>query len=1056
MRITRVCEKNVYAAAVLALLASSAVMHAAPVRLRCESLENPLGIDAEKPNLSWQSDNRERNWRQSAYEILVASKPDLLGAGKADIWDSQKQVSGESVSIAYQGPALESRKRYWWTVRVWDAAGRVTQAAQPAWWEMGLLHPSDWSAKWIRWQNPEEAPDSAGIRWIWVAGQNAKQVAPGTQATFHLDFEVDDTPLRAALFLIARGDWKVLVNGHDAGQKPHWNEFDRRDIAGLLTKGKNSVDITVTTSKDMEWGPNGPRPPAPKPAALAALLKITHADGRIERIPTDAHWQAGVPSGTPGPAAVAGDLSDRAFGDPGPLPQPAALLRHEFAVAKPVRAARLYATALGAYEFFLNGKRVGNSVLTPGFTQFDKRVQYQTYDVTPLLARGENVEATELGSGWFRSALSWTAEHFHGSLQTRLLAQLEIEYTDGSRETVITDENWRAAESPIVYAEIYGGETYDARLEKPGWNTVHFNAASWDHAAAGDPFPGLISSQVDAPPSIVKTLRPESVKRVGGAYVFDMGQNMVGWVALRVKGHAGATVRLRFAEILNPDGSIYTTNLRNADATDRYTLRGNGVETYAPTFTFHGFRYVEVSGYPGEPALADITGQVVSSLNQDPAATITTSSDLVNRMWGLGIWGQRSNFLSVPTDCPQRDERLGWMADAAVFWRTGSYNFDIGAFTHKWMRDVRDAQSAEGAFSNVSPTIGVGTIEGAPGWGDAGVIVPWTTWIQYGDRSVIQHNWDAMNHWMQFIQNANPDFIRRKRVGPDFADWLAPDPNTPKDLVDTAYWALVANMMSEMANATGRTEMAKHYAEIYADIRTAFQKEYVKPDGTVGTGTQTSYVVALHMKLLPPELEQAAVDKLVASIKAHNNHLTTGFLGTPYILFALANHGQLDVAYELLLSETYPSWGYMIKKGATTWWERWNGDTGDPAMNSYNHYAFGSVMAWVHQNVAGIDTTTTGAGFHEITIHPHPNARMTSARAEYESVYGKIAVDWNGTPSGPFALKVTIPANTAAKVIFPNAPGTQVYENGKKVETQLEAGERTVKIGAGSYEFQVK
>jgi alpha-L-rhamnosidase len=1033
------------------LFAAAATMQASPVRLRCESLENPLGIDADKPSFSWQSDSREPNWRQSAYEILVASTPDLLGAGKADIWDSQKQLSSESVSVAYGGPALQSRKRYWWTVRVWDSAGNVTQPAKTAWWEMGLLQPSDWSAKWIRWQNPEEQADTAGICWIWASGQDAHQVAPGTTATFHLDFNLPDTPIRAALFLIARGSWRVTVNGHDAGQKPHWNEFDRREIAGFLVKGKNSVDITVATSKEMESGPNGPQPPAPKPAGLAGLLKITHANGEIERIPTNERWQAGSQTAT-----VAGDLTDKTFGDPGPLPQPAALLRREFAIKKPVREARLYATALGAYQFFLNGRRVSSYVLTPGFTQFDKRVQYQTYDVSGLLQQGQNVAAGQLGAGWFRSGLSWTAEHFQGSLQTRLLAQIEIEYTDGSHDIVITDENWKTAESPILNAEIYAGETYDARLEKRGWNQIKFDTSSWTQAAAGDPYPGLVSSQVDTPPSVVKTLKPESVKAIQGAYVFDMGQNMVGWVSLRVKGKAGTTVRLRFAEILNPDGSIYTTNLRSADATDWYTLRGGGVETYVPTFTFHGFRYVELSGYPGKPTLADITGEVVSSLDQTPTATLTTSSDLVNRMWGLGIWGQRSNFLSVPTDCPQRDERLGWMADAAVFWRTGSYNFDIGAFTNKWMRDVRDAQSANGAFSNVAPTIGVGTVEGAPGWGDAGVIVPWTTWIQYGDRSVIERNWEAMNRWLQFIQEANPDFIRKNKVGPNFADWLAPDPNTPKDLVDTAYWALIANMMSDMAGAIGNSEMAHHYAETYASIRNAFQKAYVKPDGTVGTGTQTSYVVALHMKLLPPELEQPAVDKLVASIKAHDNHLTTGFLGTPYILFALANHGQLDTAYQLLLNDTYPSWGYMIKKGATTWWERWNGDTGDPAMNSYNHYAFGSVVAWVYQNVAGIDTTSTGAGFHEITIHPQPNARLTSARAEYESVYGKIAVDWNGTPTGPFALKLVIPPNTTAKVILPNAPQTRVYQNGKDTETQVEAGERALKVGAGSHEFEVK
>ncbi len=315
-------------------------------------------------------------------------------------------------------------------------------------------------------------------------------------------------------------------------------------------------------------------------------------------------------------------------------------------------------------------------------------------------------------------------------------------------------------------------------------------------------------------PALFKTMRPETVKvQADGAYVFDMGQNMVGWASLKVKGDAGTTVRMRFAEILKPDGTIYTQNLRNADATDYYTLSGKGEETFSPHFTFHGFRYVEVSGYPGTPTLDDLTGEVVSSLSGEPTATVTTSNDMVNRMWQIGIWGQRGNFLSVPTDCPQRDERLGWMADAAVFWRTGSYNFDIAAFSNKWTRDIRDAQSAAGAFSNVSPSIGVGTIEGAPGWGDAGVIVPWTTWLQYGDTAMIERNWDAMERWMSFIEQANPDHIRKNKVGPDFADWLAPDPSTPKALVDTAYWAYIANLMTDMARATHRTEAQAKYTD---------------------------------------------------------------------------------------------------------------------------------------------------------------------------------------------------------------------------------------------------
>jgi alpha-L-rhamnosidase len=1028
--------------------------YARPVRLRCEYLDSPLGIDVERPRLSWQSDNPQRNWKQSAYEILVATRPDLLANGKADVWDSGELRSDESVGIPYAGPELESRNRYYWTVRVWDTHGHASQSAEPAFWEMGLLAKSDWSAKWIRWLNPQDAADRAGIRWIWIPSTDAEHVAPGTQAVFHLDFDVAEPPERAALFLIARGDWKASVNGHDAGAKPHWNQFDRRDIGAFLVPGKNSVDITVTIAQPPQFGPGAAPRNTPQPAGLAALLKITRPDGTIDRIPTDDRWQVRSPvEASAQSAAVIASLGMTAS----LLPQPAALLRKEFTVTKRVSQARVYATALGAYQMYINGDRVGRDLLTPGFTEFSKRVEYQTYDVTKLIASGRNAVGVILGDGWFGSAISWTAQHFKLLPPTRLLAQLEIDYTDGTRDRIVTDESWKAAQSPILHSEIYAGETYDARLEQPDWNKPGFNDGKWATATLAEPYDGTLSAQIDTPPRVVMTIKPERIQALpGGSYVFDMGQNMVGWVALKIRGAPGTTVRLRFAEILNPDGTIYTTNLRNADATDTYTIGPGGAGVFTPRFTFHGFRYVEVSGYPGTPSLEDVSGEVVSSLQGEPAASIGTSSELVNHMWKVGIWGQRGNFLSVPTDCPQRDERLGWMADAAVFWRTGSYNFDIAPFTHKWMRDVRDAQLPNGAFTNVSPNIGVGRVEGAPGWGDAGVIVPWTTWLQYGDRDAIARNWDAMQRWMRFIEDANPDFLRKHEVGPDFADWLAPDQTTSKDLVDTAYWALITRMMIDMASTTGKEADAKRYSELYENIRSAFQKAYVKDDGTVGNGTQTSYVLALEMKLLPPALETAAVEKLVANIEAHNWHLTTGFLGTPFLLFALSEHGHIDVAYRLLLTPTYPSWGYMLSKGATTWWERWNGDTGDPSMNSYNHYAFGSVVAWVYRCVAGIDTIPAGAGFHEIVVHPRLDSRITSARGEYDSVYGKIVTEWNSKPDGPFTLKVTIPANTSASVALPVIPNTRVTEQGRSVKTQAEDGGRVVRIGSGTYNFEVR
>jgi alpha-L-rhamnosidase len=1051
----------------VALAVTITAASAAPVRLRCEYRENPLGIDAPAPHLSWQSDNTERNWKQSAYQILVASSRDGLAAGHVDVWDSGQMNSDESVDISYKGPALESRKRYYWKVRVWDAAGNITDSTEEAWWEMGLLHPEDWKAKWITWKNPEDEADSKDIRWIWLHGHDALAAVPESSASFRVSIHLSEKPRSAVLLLAVRGDYAATVNGREVGRKREWGAFDRRDIIDELKLGDNLVEIRVTAPAAPERGPNAGAKSTK--AALAALVKITASDGSVKRFASGGSWLASSGNGSSWQAAnVVAELADKRLGDPGPLPQPAASFRRTVDVSKRVRSARLYVTALGSYRLYLNGNRVSSDVLTPEFTDYRKRVLYQAYDVTKFINRGKNQISALLGDGWYGSPLTWTGMHFFAS-PVRFLAQLEMNYVDDSRDLVVTDDSWRARTSPILESQIYGGETYDAREEKSGWQQASFDDSDWGSALIADAPSIAVTSQVTAPVRVIDNLSPKQVNALpNGAYVFDMGQNMVGWVTLRVKGARGTKVRLRFAEILNPDGTIYTANLRNADATDTYILRGGREETFAPYFTFHGFRYVEVTGFPGKPSLDAIKGQVVSSVSGQPAATLATSSELVNHMWEIGLWGQRGNFLSIPTDCPQRDERLGWMGDAGVFLRTGSYNFDVAAFSQKFIQDIVDAQTSQGAFTNVSPNTlpgsGGGTegtsgwnegMVGAPGWGDAGVIVPWTTWVQYGDKSVIESNWDAIERWMEFIQSRNPDFIRKNGVGPNFADWLAPDPNTDKDLLATAYWALIANMMSEMAHAIGKESDSQRYQDLVQNIRAAFQKAYIKEDGTVGTGTQTSYVVALYTKMASDSLESALVDKLVQNIEAHDWHLTTGFLGTPFLLFTLSDHGRSDVAYRLLLNETYPSWGYMVSKGATTWWERWNGDTGDPAMNSYNHYAFGSVIAWVYRYAAGIDTTPRGPGFKEIVIHPHLDSRMPSARAEYESVYGKIVSDWKGTPAGPFSLRVTIPANTTAKVFLPTFAGAHVTEGGKPVETRSEDGASVVQVGSGTHHFEV-
>ncbi len=635
-----------------------------------------------------------------------------------------------------------------------------------------------------------------------------------------------------------------------------------------------------------------------------------------------------------------------------------------------------------------------------------------------MLTPGDNTVAALVGAGWHGSPMTWAGTRAYPGPDV-LRAQLDITLADGSHKTIATDETWHTAPAPTLFSEIYAGEVYDARLEIPSWNTPHFASKDWTNAVNTTvPEQVILTAQPDLSIAISNALHPISITPANSAHpvVYDMGQNMVGNIVLHVHGPRGTVVRMRFAERLNPDGSIYTENLRNATATDTYILSGHGDETYTPSFTFHGFRYVELSGYPGTPTVASIEGLVQNSLAPTPTIRFHSSSELLNRMSELGIWGQRGNFVSIPTDCPQRDERLGWMGDAGVFWRTGTYNFDIASFTRKFMLDIDDAQTADNAFTDVSPNL-LGPQEGAPGWADAGVLVPYAAWLQYGDRALLEDSWPNMQRFMDFILKTNPDFIRRNKLGNSYADWLAPDPNTPKDLIATAYWAIIAREMREMALALGRKEDAERYQTLYDHIAEAYRKQYIQPDGSVFGNTQSAYVVTLYSGIAPEELRVNMTDRLVRDIEAHNNHLTTGFLGTPFLMFVLDDNHRTDIAFRLLLQETYPSWGYMVAKGATTWWERWNGDTGDPSMNSYNHYAFGSVMAWVFRRAAGIDTDPTAPGFHQLTIQPHIDIALPALHTEYDSPYGTVITDWN---QSTHQFKVITPPNTTATITLPN------------------------------------
>jgi alpha-L-rhamnosidase len=1006
-------------AALVFLLAHVAL--AAPVHLRTNGLVTPLGIDTPTPAFSWQSDATTPNWLQTSYEVLVATDAKNLHRGSAAIWDSGRINSSDSVNIQYAGPAMLPQQRYVWQVITWDNQGKRSTSA-PTWFETGLIHPSDWKAQWITRNDPAAEHELSAIRWIWLPNADPQHVASSTPAQFRYRFHLNANPQTASLHVLVRGSFTAHVNGKLAGHHEDWGAFDREEITSLLHPGENEIQLDVLSHAA----------DAPAPSAVAAALHITRADGSSDRLVTDNTWQArSSDHDVWQPAKVAGPLSalfgigtDRQHAIPGPdrITTDASLLRKDFQVASAIRSARLSITALGAYQAFLNGHPVApNTLLAPGWTDFHKRVLYQTYDVTSLLSPGPNALGVLLGGGWYSSPMTWVG--FRDTPGPNLLlAQLDLTLADGSHQTIITDPSWRTAHAPITFSEIYGGESYDARLAQPRWSTPGFDAAQWLAAVSAAPPDSAmaLTAQPDLLINTVITLHPISLDPANATHpaVFDLGQNMVGNIRLHVHGPRGTVVKLRYAERLNPDGSIYTANLRNADATDTYVLSGQGDETWTPAFTFHGFRYVELA-YLGAaaapPTLATLDGLVYNSLPSTPSVRLTSSSQILNKMNELGAWGQRGNFVSIPTDCPQRDERLGWMGDAGAFWRTGTYNFNIDAFTHKFMLDVTDAQTSAGAFTDVSPNV-LGPNPGAPGWGDAGVFIPYAAWLQYGDASVVSRSWPAMERWMDFILANNPTFIRSNALGNNYADWLAPDQHTPSTLIGTAYWALVAQDMAQMATALHRPADATKYQQLYDHIAAAYRTTFVKADGSVEGNTQTAYLATLFTGIAPPTLRANMVDRLVADIHAHGNHLTTGFLGTPFLMFVLDQNNHSDLAFKLLLSDTYPSWGYMVKKGATTWWERWNGDTGDPSMNSYNHYAFGSVMAWVYRHAAGIDTDPSGPGFHHLTIQPHVDPTLPQLHVEYDSAYGTVISDWQ---QSTHRFTITLPPNTTATLILP-------------------------------------
>jgi alpha-L-rhamnosidase len=644
-----------------------------------------------------------------------------------------------------------------------------------------------------------------------------------------------------------------------------------------------------------------------------------------------------------------------------------------------------------------------------------------------------------------------------------LFVQLEIEYENGHIQKVVTDGTWKARYGPILETDFLMGEIYDAGKEMPGWDTSRFDDSSWAAVAVTDNSEGIgiVQSYPGETVQKITEIKPKKLTEPEeGVYVFDMGQNFAGWVRLKVNGKAGTKVVLRFAEMLNPDGSIYTENLRDARCADTYILKGTGKEYWEPQFTFHGFRYVEITGYPGKPGLDAITGVVVHS-----AIPITgsfeCSSPMVNQLFRNIVWSQRGNFIELPTDCPQRDERLGWTGDAQIFIRTATYNMDVSAFFTKWLVDLEDAQSDEGGFPDVAPRkVAMG--DGTAAWGDAGVICPWTIYEVYGDKRVLERHYESMKKWISYLKKNSKDLLRPAR---GYGDWVSIGSDTPKDVIATAYFAYSTRLVSKAAAVLGKDDDTEKYEELFEQIKSAFNKAYVSEDGRIKGETQTCYLLGLYFDLLPEDKREPAAQHLIDDLREKDWHLSTGFVGLSYLVPTLADTGHLDIAYRLLNNDTFPSWGYSIKNGATTIWERWDGWTEEkgfqtPGMNSFNHYAFGSIGRWLFGSVAGIDTD--GPGYKRIIIQPRPGGGLDYAKASYKSINGEIVSDWK-IKGDKFTLNVTIPANTTATVYVPAGDIESITEGGRPAVKagsvsllRMEDDSAVFAVGSGNYRFVSK
>ena len=995
--------------------------------LRCEYLENPQGIDRPAPRLSWRMRpvSGQKGQLTSAYRILVSSQASLLDRDQGDLWDTGRVTGAQPVCVPYTGQPLKTFQDCHWKVKLWDEQGHALPWSETATWSMGIVTPSDWQAQWIG-----HAPDSlredvfAGqwfdqARWIWHAQDNPNAPIAGTrQFKRALNIQNDTVIEWAEMIFTANDAFALAVNGQSLTQVPV--EFDaagdipRFNLKPFLTAGRSEILITAE-----KVAPRFRDDKIKEVAGCIGVIKIKYSGKPVETIVTDKAWFARKDSQDDW--ASARDLASasthwrRIPGWRQPVPSP--VFRKAFSLDKTIRSAKVAISGLGYYELYCNGSRVGDHQLDPAFTNYDKSVLYVCYDITSDLKRGHNALGVMLGNGWYNmhTRATWNCDRAPWRDVPKLKLQLGVTYADGSRETLVSDDSWRAGTGPVVLDSIRNGEVYDARLDRPGWATAKFDDSDWATAQQAKPPRGELISQTMPAIEVMETVTPTAISEPNpGVFVVDMGKNMSGWARIKVKGSAGKRVQLRYSERLDPDGMINQRRNRRymyqgPFQTDTYVLKGQGEEVWEPRFTYHGFRYVEVTGWPGPLTPHQIEGRFIHTAFKTPGS-FDCSDDLLNTIATLTDRAYRSNYVGYPTDCPQR-EKNGWTGDAHLATEQAMFTYENVNAYDKWLRDLLDARTADGDLPGIVPTGGWGySRDNGPGWGSAAVLIPWYLYEYTGDSQILADHYTLMRGYVDFLDKSFPDHIVEMGRG----DWVYLHTRTPSPVTSTALFCENTRIVARSAKLLGYTDEARRYSALVEEIKQAYHQRFFKGDGVYTPGGQTSQSLSLFYDLVPATERAACVEQLVKAVHAADDHIDCGILGAKALFHVLSDNGHHDLAYEIATQPDFPGYGDWIARGATALWEDWPDKEG-----SLNHIMFGDIVTWFNRSLAGIQVDPKAPGFRHIVFRPRPVADLTFARAKTHSPFGVIESHWQ-IENGTFNYAVTVPPNAHATVLLPD------------------------------------